>query len=631
MPRAWWTCCRAMEAGEVQVHLVESVEPSVLAHGILTGRPYTFLDGAPLEERRSRAVTLRRGLGEGGLPVPVDELGPLDGPAVEAVLDQVRPDPRDPDELHDLLLSLVRCRPVAAWQQWFDALVATGRAGTVGQDWAATERRAVAEALSPGGPPRASRWTRARRTATRRRPSASAATSNCRGRCPRPTWSPRIPCPPARPRGAPMTILRARTGLARLEAEGSAIHLPDGRWCARHLLVRLHAASRSRRRRRVEPASIAEFVRFLTRWQHVAPGSRLEGRAGVLAAVEQLAGVEVPAGDWEAHVLPARVAGYDPRWLDELCLSGEVAWGRLTPRPDTGPGATDGVADRRGSSTPSPATPLALVPRDDLGWQLAAVRTGDRSADPAAGASADVLAALRARGACFRSELAPASGRLPAEVDEGLWDLVARGLVTADAFAAVRSLLSARDRWRSRQRRVPYRGVALARRRSAVGTGSGEGRWALLADPADAGTDPPGSDADVGGADELAEAVAWQMLARWGVVAWELWDRESFRVPWRDVVRALRRFEARGLALGGRFVAGISGEQYAAPEAVDLLAGIGRTAADGSEVAVAGSDPLNVTGTVVPGPRVPAARHRRVVYRDGLVVPERGATDREAG
>ena len=141
-----------MEAGEVQVHLVESVEPSVLAHGILTGRPYTFLDGAPLEERRSRAVTLRRGLGEGGLPVPVDELGPLDGPAVEAVLDQVRPDPRDPDELHDLLLSLVRCRPVAAWQQWFDALVATGRAGTVGQDWAATERRAVAEALSPGGP-----------------------------------------------------------------------------------------------------------------------------------------------------------------------------------------------------------------------------------------------------------------------------------------------------------------------------------------------------------------------------------------------------------------------------------------------------------------------------------------------
>ena len=141
----------------------------------------------------------------------------------------------------------------------------------------------------------------------------------------------------------------------------------------------------------------------------------------------------------------------------------------------------------------------------------------------------------------------------------------------------------------------------------------------------------PGSDADVGAADELAEAVAWQMLARWGVVAWELWDRESFRVPWRDVVRALRRFEARGLALGGRFVAGMSGEQYAAPEAVDLLAGIGRTAADGSEVAVAGSDPLNVTGTVVPGPRVPAARHRRVVYRDGLVVPERGATDREAG
>ena len=224
--------------------------------------------------------------------------------------------------------------------------------------------------------------------------------------------------------------------------------------------------------------------------------------------------------------------------------------------------------------------------REDLGWLLAAVRAGEPAAEPTVGASADVLAVLRQRGACFRAELPAATGRLPVEVDEGLWDLVARGVVTADAFSAVRSLLSARDRWRARQRRRPAGRVGLARRRAAVGTGLGEGRWALLGIGDGSGVAPV---ADTPGGrrpeppgrrrlDELAEAVAWQLLARWGVVAWELWDRESFRVPWREVVRALRRLEARGQALGGRFVAGLSGEQYALPEAAELLAEVRRAA-----------------------------------------------------
>jgi ATP-dependent Lhr-like helicase len=256
---------------------------------------------------------------------------------------------------------------------------------------------------------------------------------------------------------------------------------------------------------------------------------------------------------------------------------------------------------------------LALTLREDLGWLLAAVRTTDHLVEPTSGAAADVLGAVRARGALFRSELAAVTGRLPAEVDEGLWDLVSRGMVTADAFSAVRSLLVARDRWRARQRHGPAGRVGLARRRASLGTGLGEGRWALLPEPEIEG--------DAGeAADELAEAVAWQLLTRWGVVAWEVWARESFRVPWREVVRALRRLEARGLALGGRFVAGLAGEQYAAPEAAELLGLVRRTPAEGAELAGAGTDPLNLTGTVLPGPRVPALRHRRVVLRDGVVV-----------
>jgi ATP-dependent Lhr-like helicase len=575
---------RDREEGRVQFHLVDAVEPSPLAHGILSGRPYTFLDGAPLEERRSRAITLRRGLGDGGLPVPAAELGPLDAAAVGDLLDQIRPQPRDADELHDLLLSLVCCRPVPEWSALFGELQADGRVEVVGGCWVPAERRLQAAAIDDDDEAAA---------------ECALGHLELAGPVTEEALCSEAALAAGAPRGAPLSPARLRTALARLEGRGVAMQLVDGRWCARHLLYRLHSATKSRRRRSVEPSSIAQYVRFLARWQHVAPGSQLEGRSGLLSAIEQLQGIEVPAGDWEAHVLADRVRGYDPRWLDELCLAGEVAWGRLTPRPER----DDETPPRRGTATPSRSTPLTLVVREDLAWLLGAVRTGDRLPDPAVGASADVLAALRARGAQFRSELPAVTGRLPAEVDEGLWDLVARGIVTADAFSAVRSLLSPLARWGSRQRRNGAGRVGLARRRAAVGTGHGEGRWSLLPDGADLGQ----------AGDELAEAVAWQLLARWGVVMWEVWGREPFRVPWREVVRALRRLEARGLAEGGRFVAGLSGEQYALGEAVEQLARARRDPGPADQLVVAASDPLNVTGMVVPGARVPAVRHRRVI------------------
>ena len=587
-----------VESGAVEVHTVESSQPSPFSHGILSGRPFTFLDGAPLEERRTRALSLRRGLGElgpNGLPVAVDELDALDPAAVAMVLDQVRPRPRNADEVHDILLSLVSCRPVPAWEAWFASLAADGRASLRNGCWVPTERRDAAAALGDDD-------------------EAAAACVGGHLQLAGPVTVEGLiadaPLPSGAPMGAPVTAARARSALARLEARGSALELPDGRWCARHLLVRLHGASRSRRRGLVEPVPITDYVRFLTRWQHATPGTKMEGRAGLLAVLEQLQGIEAPAVEWEAKILPARVESYTSRWLDELCLSGEVVWGRLTPR-----------AERAGrTGTPSPATPLAFVIREDLPHMLRAVRAGMPVSEPDVGASSDVLSALRARGACFRPELATWAGRLPAEVDEGLWDLVARGLVTADAFSAVRSLLSARDRWRTRTIRRPAGRPGMARRRAPVGTGIGEGRWSLLPDDPEAGA--LGDDALLPGQEELAEVVAWQLLARWGVVAWEVWGRESFRVPWREVVWALRRLEARGLALGGRFVVGLAGEQYALPEAAQQLLKVHRSAPDGEQLVVAGADPLNVTGQILGGTRVPTRRHQQVVFRDGVVVDD---------
>jgi ATP-dependent Lhr-like helicase len=235
--------------------------------------------------------------------------------------------------------------------------------------------------------------------------------------------------------------------------------------------------------------------------------------------------------------------------------------------------------------------------------------------EPSAGAASDVLEVLRSRGACFRSELAAGSGRLGHDVDEGLWDLVARGIVTADAFSAVRSLLSPAKRRPSGRRRAMARRTALGRQRAVPGSGTGEGRWSLLPEPDLTGSLPSAGPP----AEEMAEDVAWQLLARWGVVVWELWARESFRIPWRDVVRALRRLEARGQVLGGRFVAGITGEQYALAEAASLLAEVRRDPDRGADVTVAGADPLNLTGDLLGGPRVPAIRYRSVHYREGEI------------
>jgi ATP-dependent Lhr-like helicase len=584
----------AIESGRVQVVTRDTTEPSVLAHEILNGRPFTYLDDAPLEERRSRAVQLRR-----GLPVEARDLGQLDPDAIERVREEVQPDPRDADELHDLLMTVSGLSPVDAWRSWFDELVEERRAVTVraaadAELWCTVERRPALELLFPG----------AAIAPDHRSPIAAApldrdaaAAEMVRGHLE--YRGPSTVADLADVTGLPAGDIAIAA--ARLEGEGFAFRghftSADGpeEFCARRLLARIHGYTQQRLRREIEPVTARDFMRFLLRWQHVAPGTRREGRLGVLAVVEQLQGFELAAGAWEHDILASRVEGYRPERLDDLCLSGDVTWARLSLRnaePDEIP--------RRSGMTPSRATPVTLAVREDLPWLLQAARGDRQPQEPGQGRTEDVLEALRKHGALFASDLITITGRLPAEVAEALWDAVARGFVTSDGFDAVRSLLYSRTVARAPQR-------ARLKRAGTRNAGRSAGRWSLV--PAIRAAEDP---------DELAEAVAEQVLARWGVVFRDLLARETFTVPWREVLWALRRMEARGTIRGGRFVTGFSGEQYAVPEAVDALRAVRKQERTGETVSISAADPLNTVGILLPGPRVPALRTNAITYVDGV-------------
>jgi ATP-dependent Lhr-like helicase len=370
--------------------------------------------------------------------------------------------------------------------------------------------------------------------------------------------------------------------VARLESEGAVLRgrfTPGGteqEVCDRRLLARIHRLTLDRLRTEIEPVSAQDFLRYLFERHRLTARSRGGGRAALREAIATLQGFELAAASWETEVLAPRVAGYRPEWLDELCLAGEVAWARLSPRRST--------STMLGST--SRATPITLTSRRDLGWSLDAVRGADEPEAPTSPSAVAALEALRRRGALFLDDLAAASSLDRGALTDALWDLVGRGLVTGDGFQPLRDLMAS--------------GRAARKRGRAV-----QGRWSLV-ERAVARVE-----------DDVADRVAGQLLTRYGVVFRELAARESFTVPWRDVLRALRRREARGLVRGGRFVAGFIGEQYALADAVDGLRRVRRQERAGEVVGLHAADPLNLVGVLTPGPRVPAHQGGWLVFRDG--------------
>jgi ATP-dependent Lhr-like helicase len=563
-----------IEGGTVTVHTVDTTEPSVLAHEILTARPYAFLDDEEFQNRRTNAVQIRR-----GLDVDLAAIGRLEADAIARVHEEITPIPHTADDLHDLLSSLVMTRPRADWRALWDELLERGRARILdhqGQQlWCTAEsfddaQRALGD-------------------------EDDAVTAVVRGHL----ELAGITNVDALSRVTGLAPGRVGYALAALEQEGAALQgrytdpAGDIEWVARRLLARMHAYSRRTRRRRTEAATARDHVRFLLRWQHLAPGTQLSGDAGLATVIGQLQGWEAAAAAWEPELLTRRLRRHEHVSLDRLCHDGEVAWLRLAPKPRD----VDAPA-----GAPNKATPISVLFRDDLAWLLAAAREGaPEPGVPTVGATAEIVDLLRERGACFAGELAHATNRLPADIERALWDGVSRGLLTSDGFGAIRARVD------KQVRNEPTRLSRLMR--GARPRGASAGRWSLV----------PCPDADVD-RDELAEAVAALLLQRWGVIFRDLAMRESLRFPWREVQRALRRLEDRGLVRGGRFVAGRAGEQFALPEAVEQLTHVRKLPCTGERVTVNATDPCNVAGWLLPGAAVPAIRTNHIVYVDG--VPE---------
>jgi ATP-dependent Lhr-like helicase len=578
------TLLEQIESGDVEVHCCDTTEPSVLAHEILTARPYAYLDDeGEIQNRRTNAVVLPR-----GMSVDLTSIGSLDADAIAQVKAEIIPEPTSADELYDLLCSLVVMPARDDWRPLWDELVAKGRGAYV---------------EPPAGVPASGRelWCAVEAADEAQRAIAGddeAVVSLLRGHL----EVTGITTVDALAETTRLTTGRITSGLAVLEQEGFAFQgrytpgAPATEWVARRLLARMHAGSRRRRRDTVQPATAQDFMRFLLRWQHLAPDTQLAGEGGLAAVVEQLEGYEAAAAAWEPEVLGRRLRDYRPGWLDRLCHDGEVSWLRLMPRARDDNDAPAGP--------PSKATPITVVLRSDLGWLLAAARDGVEPTPPSVGATAEVLEVLRRRGACFAVELADATHRLPDDVERALWDGVARGLLTSDGFAAIRARVTG-----ERHSSLPPRHSRL--RRAAAIAASGAGRWSLVPTTiAEAGADLD--------RDELAEAAAELLLQRWGVVFRDLAVHDSLRFPWRDIQWALRRLEDRGLVRGGRFVAGFSGEQYALPSAVDQLDRMRKTAPADERVTINATDPLNLVGVLLPGDKVPAIRTNQVTYIDGI-------------
>ncbi len=614
---------RGIDEGTIQCLAVDTPVPSQFAHELLNAMPYAYLDEAGTEERRARATTLHRGFAAGS-----DRGAQLDQTAIDTVRKELWPDLRDENELHDILLSVlflplsfIDCEEATSWPQLYERLLRRGRAQTIDvlnkPCWVATERlAAVAEVVPHAGDE-----------------AAFSANPDAVLKCLQ-GWL-QITGPTT---ASALSILLGidsdsiyRTFLT-MEMQGLALRgvfehaapPPEGceceiEWCERRILQRIHRLTVGSLRKQVQPVPPAVFMRWLLGWQHLAPQTQLAGEEGVLEALSKLEGFEAPAVEWERTLLPARISDYDPRWLDALCLSGAVGWGRVSPHPAWSAG--EGSAPRR--VIPTNAAPITFFVRESADWlphALAAQCVAEATLLEALSADAlSVRALLRQRGACFLNDVQRILNLTRLQTQHALWELATAGLASADGFDQLRGMMD------PRRKQATAQPSSLNKRAAARTTA---GRWSLLCGEAEAVlplTKPTQAErqalaiAEARRTDAAHESAARMLLCRYGILFRDLLERESNAPKWRDLLNILRRLEARGEIRGGRFVSGFSGEQFALPEAIESLR-LSRSRDSQEDVTVAAADPMNLVGVVVPGARVAAVPGRFVQFQSGLAV-----------
>ena len=629
---------RGLADGRISCIAVDTPVPSQFSHEILNANPYAYLDDAPLEERRARAVQMRRMLPESVL----EEVGGLDQTAIAKVRDEAWPDVRDADELHDVLHTLVALPASRAsldrtaedrlphmdsgageWLGYFEKLVNEGRAAWAVSGertyWVAAERAKNFSLLFPDARFEPVLAEVEMGTASRDDALLTMVTG----------WMSHLGPTTATGLGATLGLPSSEilAALLRMEANGTILrgnfsgitsraepglsltkgvpapHEAEIEWCERRLLARIHRLTVATLRKQIEPVSAAQFMQWLLQWQHVAPGTQVVGERGTLEVLRQLQGFEIPANAWERQVLARRVVDYDPKWLDQLCLTGAVGWGRLSPHPATldsmhpARGAdSEATAPRQRRVIPTSVAPITFFIREDADWMTPRHPGAELSENNGLSHGAQiVLDFLRQRGASFFADIVRGTEKLKAEIETALWELVAAGLVTADGFDNLRSLID------PKRRAGQGSGRTTRPRHSA-------GRWALL--HAEEVVERP----------RAVEAACWMLLRRYGIVVRDVLAREANLPPWRELLMAFRRLEDRGEIRGGRFVDGFLGEQFALPVAVESVRAMRRLQSEQGTIALSAADPLNLVGILVPGERVPAISGNTVTYRDGAAV-----------
>ena len=600
---------RGIADGRIVCIAADTPQPSQFSHEILSANPYAYLDDAPLEERRARAVEMRRVLPEAVL----GEIGLLNPSAIAEVCDEAWPDVRDKEELHDALLTLIALpvgraswaqgnnrlhaklqESLPAWSVLFEPLVGERRAGRarIGGDtyWVAAERMDKFAQIFPEANFELPQGSSGSLAGGREDALLALVTG----------WIGHSGPVTATDLGSVLALAVADVEkvLLRLESNGVVLRgkfsdraSEQTEWCERRLLARIHRLTLGQLRKEIHPVTPAQFMDWLLHWQHLAPSTQLLGERGTLEAIRQMQGFEAPANSWERQILKRRIADFDPKVLDQLCLTGSVGWGRLSPHPSTFEPRTDGK--RR--IIPTSAAPITFFVREDAEWMLP---RREANGSEMTGLSPDAVAIfqfLRQRGASFFADIVRGTDKLKSEVETALWELVAAGLLTADGFDNLRALID------------PKRRAGQGRGRSARPRHSA-GRWSLL------------YSGDIQDRARALEATCWMLLHRYGVLFRDLLTREAILPKWRELLMTLRRLEDRGEVRGGRFVSGFLGEQFALPVAVESLRARRNQQLSGEIITASAADPLNLVGIVVPGERIAGNSGRVVAFRDGVAV-----------